>query len=77
VATTIHSPSHPPIALCPGDWLHGDVDGLVVIPRSLVSKVYDVALRLKEVDEQVAGEIDGGMGVAEAFAKWRQGGKAR
>jgi regulator of RNase E activity RraA len=77
VATTIHSPSHPPIAISPGDWLHGDVDGVVVIPGCLVSKVYDVALRLKEVDEQVAREIDGGMDVAEAFARWRQGGKAR
>ncbi|KAM0754012.1 RraA-like protein [Meredithblackwellia eburnea MCA 4105] len=59
--TTIH----------PGDWIHGDVDGLVCIPKHLLEDVLKIAPELAERDRKVAEEIENGMSIAEAFKKHR------
>ena len=49
------------VTINPGDYVFGDIDGVLIVPRSLA---YDVLLRAEAVCEKetgIAGMIDGGM----------------
>ncbi len=58
----------------PGDWIHGDLDGVVRIPRELVEQVIEKAKDIGSVDAKIAEDVEKGVMVAEAMAKWRKGG---
>jgi regulator of RNase E activity RraA len=37
----------------PGDLLHGDLNGIVVVPESVASRVADEAARVREAEREV------------------------
>ena len=41
------------LAIEPGDLLHGDLNGVLVIPITIADRVVDQALRLREAERQV------------------------
>lgn len=55
----------------PGDYLIADVDGVVLIPGSLVGKVLDIIPAIVDADEKCAVAIKEGMSVEESFKKFR------
>jgi len=54
----------------PGDFILGDVDGLVVIPSNVVEKVLLEAERLTEQESRIRTELKQGLSLSEALAKF-------
>ena len=54
----------------PGDMVFGDVDGVLVIPREAEEEALEKALEKARGEKTVRTAIEGGMGAAEAFAKF-------
>lgn len=54
----------------PGDWVFGDLDGVVVIPRKHEADVVERALEKASAENLVRKEIEAGMSSTEAFAKY-------
>ncbi|RQW45648.1 MULTISPECIES: RraA family protein [unclassified Novosphingobium] len=50
----------------PGDWLVGDADGVVAIPKDRVAEVAEIAERIEAVEEQIRDLVRGGMRLDEA-----------
>jgi regulator of RNase E activity RraA len=55
----------------PGDWMVGDEDGVVCVPREMVERVVQRASAAREVDERCLKDIKDGLGVRESFRKHR------
>lgn len=55
----------------PGDFLIGDLDGVVCVPAELVENVLEVIPKIVEADEKCAEGIKQGRGVAEVFKEFR------
>lgn len=55
----------------PGDMMVADRDGVVCVPKALVSKVLELASDGREVDERCMMDIKAGLGVKASFAKHR------
>jgi len=55
----------------PGDLLFGDLDGVVVVPRSVEAEVIDAALEKVHGENKVRDAILGGMSTLEAFDMFR------
>jgi len=56
-------------AIAPGDWIFGDVDGVVVIPHALCEKTVELALK-KALDENtVRAELEAGELLSIVFAR--------
>lgn len=64
-------PCFPPATVHPGDYVLADVDGVVVVPPSLVDQVLALARKGREVDARVAADLKQGVSVAEAFKRHR------
>jgi regulator of RNase E activity RraA len=54
----------------PGDWLFGDMDGVVVIPARQVDDVLRKAESIGGIEDQVRAEIKNGADVTEVFEKY-------
>ena len=54
----------------PGDLVHGDLDGVVIIPRALETKVINSALAKARAEKVVRRAIEGGMSATAAFKKF-------
>lgn len=54
----------------PGDWLHGDRDGMVVIPSELVGEVADKAVAAMNTESLVRKAILAGTDPQDAYLKW-------
>lgn len=54
----------------PGDWLFGDMDGVVVIPAAQVDEVLRKAESIGGIEDQVREEIRNGADVTEVFEKY-------
>ena len=54
----------------PGDLIFGDLDGVVVIPRSVEREVLEKAVAKARAENLVRREIEGGMTSSEAFKKY-------
>ena len=54
----------------PGDWLFGDMDGVVVIPSRQVDEVLRKAESIGGIEDQVREEIKNGADVTEVFEKY-------
>lgn len=59
------------IVINPGDYLMGDLNGVVVLPKDMVGKALDLMKKRVEADEKVRKEIEGGMSFVEASKKFR------
>lgn len=54
----------------PGDWLFGDMDGVVVIPARQIDEVLRKAESIGGIEDQVREEIRNGADVTEVFEKY-------
>lgn len=59
------------IKINPGDYLIGDINGVVVLPRELAEKAIPLMAKQVEADSKMAVEIEKGMTFAEASKKFR------
>jgi regulator of RNase E activity RraA len=53
----------------PGDWIFGDVDGVVVIPAELCERTVELALRKVQDENTVRAELEAGEKLADVFAR--------
>lgn len=61
----------PAITIEPGDYIVGDRDGVVCIPKRIVGEVIELATEVRKVDERCMEDIKAGLGVAASFKKHR------
>jgi 4-hydroxy-4-methyl-2-oxoglutarate aldolase len=54
----------------PGDWVYGDIDGLVVVPAGLAEEAFRLALVKARGENRVRDELARGRGVREVFAEF-------
>jgi 4-hydroxy-4-methyl-2-oxoglutarate aldolase len=54
----------------PGDWVFGDMDGVIVIPAAAVGEVLGRAEEAKVVEDRVRQEIRRGVSVAEVYERY-------
>lgn len=54
----------------PGDWIFGDIDGLVVVPSELAEEAFRRALVKAQGENRVRDELARGRSVAEVFAEF-------
>jgi 4-hydroxy-4-methyl-2-oxoglutarate aldolase len=59
------------IAIAPGDWIFGDIDGLLVIPEAALDDVIARALSVKEREDIVRARLGEGEGIRELFETYR------
>jgi len=60
------------VVVSPGDIIFADpLEGVVCIPRNKLDEVLEMLPRLTEADERVLEFVRGGVGVKEAFEKFR------
>ena len=57
------------VRVCPGDWLHGDRDGMVRIPAACVDEVIEEAVQAMETESEVREAIRAGTDPKEAYLK--------
>ena len=53
----------------PGDWIFGDIDGLVVVPVELADEAFSRALTKAQGENRVRDELRRGRGLREVFAE--------
>lgn len=53
-----------------GDYIFGDVDGVLVIPREIAAEVVEEALEKASKEKELRRAVEGGMPVTEAFARF-------
>ena len=58
------------VAIAPGDWLHGDRDGMVRIPAAALDEVIPAAVTAMSTESKVRRAILGGMDPQDAYLKW-------
>lgn len=51
----------------PGDYLIGDMDGVVVVPAGMFERIVDAAREQERLDEFLRGKIRGGVPLADAY----------
>lgn len=56
--------------VAPGDILFGDIDGVLVVPRTAEEEVFTRALEKARGEKKVKIAIEGGMGAVAAFARF-------
>jgi regulator of RNase E activity RraA len=54
----------------PGDWVFGDIDGVVVVPAALASEAFPRALEKVRGENRVREELARGRSVREVFAEY-------
>lgn len=57
------------VTVSPGDFILGDLDGLVVMPRRFVPSLIEDGERLQAIEQAIRDEIRGGATREEAFAR--------
>ncbi len=56
------------VTINPGDYIFGDIDGVVVIPKEIVDDVLDDALLTIKKEDEVRARLVGGSSLAQAYA---------
>ena len=57
------------VAISPGDWLLGDVDGVVVIPADKANQVIQAALEKIAAEDTTRAELEAGQSLRAVFAR--------
>lgn len=57
------------VPVAPGDWIFGDVDGVVVIPEKLCGQTIELALKKASAENTVRAELAAGEPLATVFAR--------
>jgi regulator of RNase E activity RraA len=58
------------VRIDPGDWVFGDVDGVVIVPAAVVDEVLTKAEAAREVEDQVRADIRRGVPVRDVYRKY-------
>lgn len=58
------------VAVAPGDWLHGDRDGMVRIPVAMLDEVIEEAVTAMNTESKVRRAILDGADPQDAYLKW-------
>jgi regulator of RNase E activity RraA len=56
----------------PGDWIFGDVDGVMVIPAGILDEAVEKVVELTGLEEVTRRELASGMQLTEVFAKYHR-----
>jgi len=56
----------------PGDWIFGDVDGVIVIPIDILEEAVEKVIELTALEEITRRELAAGMQLTEVFAKYHR-----
>ena len=59
----------PAVIVHPGDFVLGDADGLIVIPKQFAEPVINAAEELSRIEKQITAELNSGVEREEAFAR--------
>lgn len=54
----------------PGDWIFGDSDGVLVIPRDALDEVLAKSEEARVIEDKVRAEVQAGVSVADVYAKY-------
>jgi regulator of RNase E activity RraA len=54
----------------PGDWIFGDMDGVLVIPKEALEEVLAKSEEAKDIEDKVREEVQRGVPVADVFDKY-------
>lgn len=57
------------VTINPGDYVFGDIDGVVVIPQKIVDEVLEQAFAMVEKENQVRSGLRGGASLQEVYSK--------
>ena len=57
------------VPVAPGDWIFGDVDGVVVIPQALCERTVELSLKKVLAETTVRTELESGEPLATVFAR--------
>ncbi|NLF39723.1 hypothetical protein GX586_09775 [bacterium] len=57
------------VTIHPGDYIFGDIDGVVVIPKDIVEEVIDTALATIEKEDEVRRRLENGSSLQQAYAE--------
>ncbi len=56
------------VTINPGDYIFGDIDGVIVIPKDIVEEVLDAALATIEREDEVRNRLLNGSSLQQAYA---------
>jgi regulator of RNase E activity RraA len=56
----------------PGDWIVGDLNGVICVPQSVASKVVELLPELGEAESKIEADIDDGVTFAVASKEHRR-----
>ncbi|KAF8210191.1 ribonuclease E inhibitor RraA/Dimethylmenaquinone methyltransferase [Mycena galopus ATCC 62051] len=70
--STVSDYTFPSLTVEPGDWIIGDEDGVVCVPRAMEAEVAEEAESKRAVDAQCMVDIQAGKGIRATFAKYRK-----
>jgi len=56
------------VTINPGDYIFGDIDGIVVIPQKIVDEVFQRSLEIIEKENMVRDQLKSGVSLAKAYA---------
>ena len=59
------------VAIAPGDWILGDIDGLLIIPETALDDVLARALEVKDKEDIVRDSLKTGGNIRELFEQYR------
>ena len=57
------------VPMAPGDWIFGDVDGVIVIPEALAGHAIELSLEKASAENTVRAELAAGEPLATVFAR--------
>ncbi|MCD8197074.1 MAG: hypothetical protein LUE24_07965 [Lachnospiraceae bacterium] len=57
------------VTIRPGDYIFGDIDGVVIIPQEIVEEVLDEALQTIKKEDDVRERLENGSSLAQAYAE--------
>lgn len=57
------------VTINPGDYIFGDIDGVVIIPQKIAEKVIDLALETISKEDQVRQKLTDGISLQQAYAE--------
>ena len=59
------------VVISPGDWILADIDGVIVIPQSLIMTVLDKTESIMTTESELRTMILSGMDPQDAYKKYR------
>jgi regulator of RNase E activity RraA len=58
------------IRVDPGDWIFGDEDGVLVIPKDALAEVLAKSEEARDIEDKVRAEVQSGIPVADVYNKY-------